>query len=336
MRELLRVLALFVAICLLAVAGFSGISYAAQPEVTLRYSGNLPIGNHLSRAQLFFAKRVDEISKGRVKVEVYQAGQLFSAKEYPTAVPSGAVDMAQAPLGEWTGLAPVLIFLDLPFYYDGFPHVWRMLDAEAGETLNKEVEKLNVKNLAWMQDAMNAFVTKFPLKTLEDLKGKKIRVYSELMAYTARALGAAPTLISGGEFYMAVQRGTVDGGHTSVTSIHDRKFFEICKYVTEPGFLFPMYGILINRDKWNKLPSDIQKFLLEAAKETRDWGRNEVQKMQTEILDTLQKKGMTVYYLPKEEKVRWRKACEPVYDTVIKKAGDPLGKTLMEQIEKVR
>ena len=69
-------------------------------------------------------------------MEVFPAGQLYSAKDYPKTVPAGAVEMAQSLLGQRTGLVPSLLVLNLPFFYDGWPHMWRTLDSEAGEILS--------------------------------------------------------------------------------------------------------------------------------------------------------------------------------------------------------
>ena len=311
-------------------------SCAANPELILRYAGDLPIGNHLTRGQEFFAKRVDEITKGRVKIEVYPAGQLFTAKDYMKAIPSGAVDMAQCAVSQWSGLVPSITILDLPFFYDGWPHMWRFLDSQGGETLFKELEKVGVKPLFWMQDGSIGFATKTPLKKLDDFKGKRIRVFSELGAYTVKALGGGPTFMGGGEVYMALQRGTVDGGISSITSFVDRKYYEVTKYVTEPRFMFAVYTCLINLKKWDQLPADVQKMLLSAAKETEEWGRKEVQKVEMEALEELRKKGMEIYSLPKEEKELWRKAaCKPTEDIIIGITGD-LGKKLLEAAEKIR
>jgi tripartite ATP-independent transporter DctP family solute receptor len=334
MRCLLKGIGIFLTASLIWI-GFYGSSCAANPEITLRYAGDLPIGNYMTREQEFLAKRVETLSKGRVKIEVYPAGQLFSAKDYPTAVPGGAIEMAKAALGQWSGLVPLTTILDLPLYYNGLPHIWRVLDAEPGEVLKKDFEKVGVKSLYWTEDTTLGFVSKMPLRKLEDWKGKRIRAYSEVTSHTIKALGAAPTFLGGGEVYMAIQRGTVDGAITGVNAMYDRKFSEVTKYITEPGLNFAVYGVLINLKRWNELPKDIQEILSAAGKETQEWGRKEVQKVETEVLEELKKQGMDIYYLPKEEKAKWRAACKPAYDVVTAKTGER-GRKILEFAEKVR
>lgn len=325
----------FLAAFILAVAGFSGNGNAANPEISLRSAGDLPIGNHLTRAQEHFARRVSEISKGRVQVEVFPAGQLFAAKDYPKAVPSGAVDMAQCWAAQWTGLVPAISVLDLYFFYNDWPHFWRTLDSEAGEIILKEMEKAGVKSLYWIQDGTSGFATKAPLKKLDDFKGKRIRSGTELGSHAIKALGGAPAFMGGGEVYMALQRGTVDGAVSSVTSFRDRKYFEVTKYVTEPGTFFPPYLCVMNLKKYNSLSPEIQKILLDAGKDTQAWARKEVLKESAESIEDLKKHGMEVYYLPQEERMLWQKACKPIDNIVISKTGD-LGRKLLSLAEKVR
>ncbi len=331
MRKIMKMLS-FLAVLVFMGAG---LSQGATPEITLRSAGDLPIGNHLTRAQEYFAKRVDEISKGRVRVEVFPAGQLFAAKDYPKAVPSGAVDMAQCWAAQWTGLVPAISVLDLYFFYNDWPHFWRTLDSEAGEILFKEMEKAGVKSLYWIQDGTCAFATKAPLKKLDDFKGRRIRVGTELGAHAVKNLGGAPAFMGGGEVYMALQRGTVDGATSSVTSFRDRKYFEVTKHVTEPGFFFAPYMGIMNLKKWNGFSADVQKMLLDAGKDTQAWARKEVLKESTDSLGDLKKNGMEIYYLPKEEKELWKKSCQPLENIVITKTGD-LGRKLIALAEKVR
>jgi tripartite ATP-independent transporter DctP family solute receptor len=317
------------------MGGPFGFSQAFGAEINLRYAGDLPVGNHLTRGQEYFAQRVNEISKGQVRVQVFPAGQLFSAKDYPKALPAGAVDMAPDLVARWSGLVPSANFAELPLFWDDWSHAWRAYDSEMGEILAKGMETAGVKVLFWLQDGVAGFATKFPLRTAEDLKGKRIRSPSELASHSLKALGGAPAFMGGGEVYMALQRGTVDGGIASVTSFCDRKYYEVTKYVTEPGFMFGLYACLINLKKWNELPPEAQKALLAAGKDTQEWARKEVQKVDAESLEELKKHGMEVYYLPKAERELWRKAFQTVYDLVVTKAGD-VGPKMFDLANKAR
>lgn len=148
----------------LSVGVALGLSDASSAEISLRYAGDLPIGNHLTRGQEFFAQRVSEISKGQVKVLVFPAGQLFAAKDYVKVLPAGAVDMAQVLVPQWSGLVPTANFTELPLFWDGWSHAWKMYDSEVGEILRGGMEKVGARVLFWLQDGKAGFTTKFPLK----------------------------------------------------------------------------------------------------------------------------------------------------------------------------
>jgi tripartite ATP-independent transporter DctP family solute receptor len=334
MRTRSTILGIVLAVYLL-VGGWYGCSDAVGAEVTLRYAGDLPVGNHLTRGQEFFAERVKEISKGLVEITVFPAGTLFTDKDSTKAVPSGAVDMAQTLVSRWSGIVPAANFTELPLFFDGWPHAWRVYDSEVGEVIRKGMEKAGVKVLFWMQDGKAALASKHPVKTLENFKGKRVRVPSELGAHMIKALGGAPVFMGGGEVYLALQRGTVDAAISSMTSFVDRKYFEVTKYITEPNFMFGLYACVINLDKWNSLPADIQKILKAAGDKTQEWGRQEVEKSDSGAMQELKSKGMEIYELPKAEKEAWRKALKPVYDLVLQKSGDA-GPKMFESANKAR
>jgi TRAP-type C4-dicarboxylate transport system substrate-binding protein len=270
-----------------------------------------------------------------MEIEVYPGGQLFAAKDYAKAVPLGAVDMAQCWIAQWTGIAPTLAMLDLMLFYDGWHHLWRVLDSEAGEVMTKDLEKAGVKHLFWLQDGASGFTTKTPLKKLEDFKGKRIRSGTEFTSLYIKNLGAAPAFMGWGEVYLALQRNTVDGAISSVTSFRDRKYYEVTKHVTEPGMFYAPYACVMNLKKWKQLPADMQKILQAAGKDTLEWGRKEVQKETKESIDELAQKGMEIYYLPAGEKELWRKTGKPVQEVFVRKVGDQ-GKKLLEIGEKLR
>lgn len=319
--------------CLIGLMGFvSGVAQGA--EITLRFAGNLTIGHHATRGMELLAKLVGEKTGGQVKILVYPAGQLFSDKDMMKAVPSGAVDMAIVTSTMWSGLVPNIMILDLPFFFKDRHHVWRALDGEVGKILGKDLEDVGVKLLHWTDGGFYDFVSKSPLRRIEDFKGKRIRVLGEIQSSSIKALGAAPTFLGGGEVYMALQRGTVDGAITTVPAFCERKYFEVTKHVTLMNYDFFAFPILMNLKKWNSLSPDIQKIILNCSNEVQEWGRKECEKMEKECLDKL--KGlMEIYVWPEEEKGILRKVNQPTVDFFLNRTGEK-GKRIVDLVEKVR
>ena len=310
-----------------------GIPQAA--DMTLRYAGNLPIDHHVTRGQELLAKAVEQKTGGKVKVQVFPAGQLFSDKDMMKAVPAGAVDMAEVTLSQWTGIVPNLLLLDLPLFFTDRRHVWRTVDGKAGEILKQDLEKAGVKLLYWMDYGMADFISKKPIKTLEDFKGKRIRGYGELITESIRGLGGAPTFLGAGEMYLALQRGTIDGAASGTTSFYERKLYEVTRYVTHADYAFVMFGVMMNLKKWNELSPDLQRLFADCSVEAEQWGRKECEKMDKESMEMLKQKGMEVFVITDKEKERWKKASVPALERFLRRAGDR-GKELMEMAEKSR
>jgi tripartite ATP-independent transporter DctP family solute receptor len=321
-------------VCLMGLVIF-GINIAQAADITLRFAGNLPVGHHTTKGQELLAKLIEEKTAGKVKVQVFPAGQLFSDKDMMKAVPSGGVDMAEVTTSLWSGMVPSLMILDLPLFFSDRRHFWRTIDGEAGEILKKDLEKVGVKLLHWSDGGSVEFASKKPLRSLQDFKGMRIRIFGELAASSMRDIGAAPAYLGGGEVYMGLQRGTIDGAISVVTAFWDRKFYEVSKYLTDINFfMFVTYGILMNLEKWNALPPDIQKAILACSHEAQEWTRKECEKMDKECLQKFRTK-MEVYTWPDTEKQKLRTVNQPTIDLFLTRAGEK-GKRLIELAEKAR
>lgn len=217
----------------LGLAGIVSPAGAAPSVFLFRCAGTMPLDHYMTKTLEHFAKLVQDKSKGRMKIEIYPANQLFSDKDLPKALPSGAVDMAQVNMAMWAGLVPSLAVEELPFFYKNRDQFFRAMMAPAVKNmLDKEFESKGVKTLFWMDYGYSALIGKKPIRTLEDFKGKRIRGYGEISSEILKDLGGAPVFLSVGEIYLALQRGTIDGVLTSTCSVYERKFYEVVKYFT--------------------------------------------------------------------------------------------------------
>jgi tripartite ATP-independent transporter DctP family solute receptor len=330
-------LSLVLVLCFILVL-FSGIRFseAASDQIILRFAGNLPVNHFVTRGQEFFAKQAEAKTKGKLKIEIYPAGQLFSDVDLIRALPNGAVDMAEATCAQWTGIEPLWLMFDLPLFFKDRKHWHRVVDSQVGTILKEEFEKKSgVKVLYWMDYGSSAFASKTPLKTMEDFKGKRVRGVGEAVLKGIQAMGASPVFMGGGEVYLALQRGTIDAANSGLSSFWERKYYEVTKYISGTDFTLGMFVVLINKKKWDSLPADVQKAMLEAAEEAKQWGRVESEKADTEAITLLKGKGVEIYDPPEKEKARWRQAVEPLaHEFYISRGGDK-AKALLEMVGKI-
>ncbi len=310
----------------------------AKAEFLFRCAGTMPLEHYMTKTLEHYAKLIDQRSKGRMKIEIYPANQLFADKDLPRALPSGAVDMAQVNMAMWSGLIPSLVVEELPFFYKDRDHFFRaMISPGVRNLLDKDFETKGAKVLFWMDYGYTGLIGKKPIKTVEDFKGKRIRGYGEISTEILKALGGAPVFMSIGEVYLALQRGTIDGVLTSTCSVYERKFYEVVKYFTliRCGEFQNQPAVLVNLKKYQQLPADLQKLLVDASKDAQGWGLDIALKGTDECLAKLKEGGMDIYYLPEREKKRWADATKGITIRYLERTGEK-GKALVEAVEKTR
>ncbi len=297
---------------LIATTVLAGAASAA--DVTLRYAGTLPTSHHNAEGQVMFAKRVDELTKGAVEVEVYPAGQLYKAREIPTAIVSGGADMGFNLTGVWS-TDPVSEINDIPFLFRDTDHAakaWAsdgpLFKAFADVMATKGMKTVHVMFFGSLFDFGNKGKQ---LKTGADFDSMKIRGYGRLAAEGLRALGASPVVMSPGEMYLAIQRGTIDGAITGVTSLQSRKIWEVVEYATVTSATFGVMAVNISKAKWDSLSDDHKKALLTAGEEVFQWSVGESAKRDKSSLEFITDKGVKTHVLSAEEKSEWKKLFEP-------------------------
>ena len=290
---------------------------AAAQDVTLRYAGTLPTTHHNAEGQYMFAEKVKEKTGGAVEVEVYPAGQLYKAREIPTAIVSGGADMGFNLTSVWS-TDPVSEINDLPFLFRDHAHAaaaWAP-DGMLYKAFAQQMDKRGMKTTHVMFfGSLFDFGNNVRQVTGEaDFEGMKIRGYGKLAAEGLRALGASPVVMSPGEMYLAIQRGTIDGAITGVTSLESRKIWEVVDYATITGATFGVMAVNISKSKWGELSEEQQAAVLEAGKEVFEWSVGESAKRDAASTQFLKDKGVETYVLTAEDKEKWRVLFQPAYD----------------------
>lgn len=302
-------------------------------ETTIRLAYNLPQDHHIAVGIEQFAKDVVEKSGGKVKMQVYPAGQLLSDKDMNQSILSGGVEMGVNSSTLWSSTVPALGIFDVPYVFNDYSAVGEAVNGEFGDKLRGAMEAKGAKVLMFADYGYVQFANnKRPLKSPEDFKGLKIRSIGDLPSELIQAYGASPVFMGGGEVYMALQRNTVDGATSGTTAMLQRKYEEVTKYLTINNYAYLEFLLAVNKDFWDKLPEKTQVLLQETAKETEEWIRSQAEKEDTESAKQLEANGMEVYYVPVDELDVWKKAALPVRDVFVKNAGD-LGKELLDMVD---
>ena len=271
-------------------------------------------------------KRVEEASRGKVKIQVYPAQTLVKGPDSWNAIKSGVVDMAFCFHGFWPDLTPLSDVISLPTLPvktadKGSEVLWKLY--EKFPAIQREFQDVKVLAL-WTSDPYFLITTKKQIKTLEDIKGMKIRVTGGPPTEQMKALGGVPILIPTPDTYQSLDKGVVDGMTAPWEPIHGYRLVEVVKYYTMIPLNVTYFSMAMNKDKWNSLPKDVQDAIMSVGglEGSKFLGRNYFDAAEGGVME-LAKSGnhqMTRYVLPPEEQARWTKvAGEPLWAEWVKK-----------------
>ncbi len=236
----------------------------AQQKV-IRWKGqNAYVGGASGGAGPFFAEWVKGATGGRLIIDVAPANSIVPVPEMFKAVSKGMIDFAGQYFGGYhAGLMPETdIETGLTFAWETFEHAW---DAYFNRGLLEEIRKVYAEhNIYWIPAFPNQIQqigATFPIKSLADLKGKKIRATGVVGEYV-KLLGASPVSIPAPEIYMALKLGTVDAAVFGLVALEDMKLKEVWKYfIISPNCNTLVCSFMINMNSFNALPPDIKEII---------------------------------------------------------------------------
>ncbi|MRR50150.1 MAG: DctP family TRAP transporter solute-binding subunit [Rhodocyclaceae bacterium] len=316
----------------LVAATFSLVAFAQQP-IVIKFSHVVANDTPKGHAAEFFKKKAEELTKGRVKVEVYANSTLYKDKEEMEALQLGAVQMLAPSLAKFgpLGVKEFEVF-DLPYIFDNYAELHKITQGPVGRMLLDKLDAKGVKGLAYWDNGFKSFSANKPLKAPADFKGLKMRIQSsKVLESQMRSLGALPQVLAFSEVYQALQTGVVDGTENPISNLYTQKMHEVQKHLTltEHGYLG--YAVITNKKFWDGLPSDIRKQLEDAMEQASRYA-NQIAKVENDqALENVKKSGKTQVYAPTaEERMAFKKAMIKTHSDMESR----IGKDLIQSIYK--
>ena len=279
-----------------ALAATLALPLAAQAQTKLRFAHAGPETSSQHLAALEFAKAVKERSQGKLEVQVFPGSQLGNDAAVIGGVRGGSIDMMMAGSGNFAGLNSRFEVLDIPFLFRDRDHAYKAVDQQVGQELMKALDSSGLKQLAFWEVGFRSITTKNrAVRTPADVKGLKIRTQPNPVHLQAwKLLGSNPVPMPLGELYGALESGAVDAQEHPIEITHSAKFYEVQKHLTLTRHAFTAMPVVLNKAKFDGLPPDQQKLLLDAAQEAKLFQRALNQKNEANIIAELRKSGMSV------------------------------------------
>lgn len=241
-------------------------------KMTTTWPPNFPV---VGEGCKLLAEWVSQMSGGRMEITVYGGGELIPALEGFDAVSNGAVEMNHGAAYYWAGKVPAAqFFAAVPFGMNAQQMGAWIISGGGAELWEELYTPFNIQPILCGNTGVQmAGWFKKEIKELSDLKGLKMRIPG-LGAKVLEKAGGTPVLVSGGEIYTNLERGVIDATEW-IGPYHDylMGFHEVAKYYYYPGWHEPgpALEMLINKSKFESLPSDLQEIIRTACYRTSRW-----------------------------------------------------------------
>ncbi|MCA0849777.1 TRAP transporter substrate-binding protein DctP [Salipiger thiooxidans] len=253
------------------------------------------------------------------------------------AVPSGIVDIGVGSASILAGTIPALDIFGVPFYFDTREKLNKAVavGTPIRDTLDAEIEKTGLNAVFWIPYGSIAMAMRDePVRTPDEMSGKKIRSFSAVSSQFSEAVGAAPVVTSGGEQFLALQRGLVEGGLTGWSSFTGRRLYDVAKYAVATDHSYETHFALMKQSTWDSLSPEQQQIFEEVGKSLETELLDEVFSVVGEVKAELEGK-MEVIELTPEEKMKWKEAKAPIAAQFTDGAG-PVSLAVFDEAEEIQ
>lgn len=255
------------------------------------------------------AERLAYYSNETMQIEIYPGGQLGSEREMIELLQIGSLSMTKVSASPLEGFVPEMKIFSIPYLFRDRTHFWQVLDSDLGKSLLQKTDSVRLKGMAYYDAGSRSFyTTSKPIRTPDDLIGKKIRVLNSPTSMAmVKALGGAATPIAWGELYAALQQGVVDGAENNPPSYYLSRHYETAPFYSLDEHTFVPDIILASLPVWKSLNPQQQRWLQKAMNDSVVLQKSLWQKASDDSLAAVIAAGVDVIYPDKnafQEKVQ--------------------------------
>ena len=300
-------------------------------EYNIRIASDVAASHSWGRASEILKKYVDEVTKGRIKVEVHHAGTLGKTRETMEMVRMGTLEVALGGVSHIQRHVAELGILGLPFLWKDSETMFQVLDGALGKYMESRLDAAGFHTLGFWDNGFRHITNnRKPIQSVADLKGLKIRTMPNPVHIAFfKALGAAPTPMDWTETFEALRTGVIDAQENPIAQIYAAKLVEVQKYCSLTAHVNEPSAVVMSKQYYNKLPDDLKLAVNTAGRKATLWQRAENAKDNQKFLNELKDAGMKVNTLTDANIAEFRKIGIHGYDDVVKGFGK-MGKEITD------
>ncbi|MCF0258693.1 MAG: TRAP transporter substrate-binding protein [Erysipelotrichaceae bacterium] len=309
-----------IGLCLMMAAAFAVTGCAKEGEQ--QYAWPLATASPEDTVtQIFaveFANRVNELSGGRMKIEVYPNSTLGGDRDLLESCADGDIPfVVQNTAPQVTFMSDLAVF-DLPCVFDNLDDLRKTIDdPEFAELIQNVYQKGGYRLLGTADQGFRVMSTNKKVETLADFKSQKIRTMENPYHLEFwKGLSASPTPMSFAEVYIGLQQHTIDAQENPYEVIVSNRLYEQQDYVVNTNHLPHLITLIVNDRFFNNLSPEDQKIMEQAAAEATEYARKMSDERISDKVKTIEESGTEVIELSEETRNQMREASRGLYEKI--------------------
>jgi len=249
---------------------------------------------------------------GKATIEIFPNGQLGDEGQLVEGVVLGTVEGSMTSNSILSNFIKDFRVLDMPFMFESIAALSTALEGPAKPLMQESAKAAGFQLIGTYSSGIRHLMTKKDIAAIGDLANLKIRTMQQPMHIEAfRSYGANPTPMAYAELYGALQTGVVDGAEGATSDYSAQRFYEVASHFSLVGWLNLTAQVVMSSTKFESLPEDVQKALLEAGQESAVWQRQYVIEQEQPLLAELKGKGVSIV---EPDLAAFKEASKPLYD----------------------
>ncbi len=314
MKRFLLFSAAITAFTLIPFSSCSKKTPQAEKEITLVMAEINPSDTVAGRMDQAFKDKVEELSNGKIKIDLHCAGVLGDEKQVMKTImgKDSSIHLIRGPanLASYAGGKTVKSsLLSIPYTFKNDTHFWKFAESPLAQEILDEPyrEGLGVKGLFYAEEGLRHYFSTSKIEKVADLKQKKMRVSGAVLTGLANSFSSVPVEVKFSDLYAAFQTGQVEVAEQPLSNYLSNSFHEVAPYLILDGHMLGAISVMINAECWDSLSENQKKILTEAGNYASEYCKTITSELNAQTLKTLKESGVTVTEVsnPKE----WQDAC---------------------------
>ena len=290
----------------------------ASAQVTMKI-GMVTINDPIHTFATRFGEEIEKRTGGRIKAQVYPAGQLGKLPRQMEALQFGTQEILVCPPGFLAGINPAFQVTDAPGFFRDMDHAQAVTSRPQFHDMFLDLAKAKgIAGLSLWVYGPTVITTIKPMRTVDDLKGLKVRILaSDLERATVEAMNMSGVPMDFTETLPAFQNGTLDAVRTSIVVMGGMKFYNTAKYVLKDNTGMIMTALWASQSWLNGLPADLRRIVMDTAAQLSQFGTENAKQFEASAQKAWTDAGVMITDLTADERAALFARLKPVGDRVL-------------------